>query len=102
MSWKRRTVASSSDCNFLGGVTTKAKAESTSAIKREKDKANEAQRTRRESRAEEKVFLANRSLWRGEGFVVMLLPLLLLLQLPLFRVRELWWRKERIGGLGIG
>lgn len=31
-SWKRRTVASSSVCNFLGEVTTKAEAGSTSAI----------------------------------------------------------------------
>uniref|UniRef100_A0A2N9I802 Uncharacterized protein n=1 Tax=Fagus sylvatica TaxID=28930 RepID=A0A2N9I802_FAGSY len=53
-SWKRRTVASSSDCNFLGVVTTNAAAESASATKRETDKAREAQRRRSESRAEEK------------------------------------------------
>lgn len=48
-SWKRRTVASSSVCNFLGVETTNAEAESTSARRREKDKANEVQTTKRES-----------------------------------------------------
>jgi hypothetical protein len=85
-SWKRRTVASSSDCNFLGGVTTKAEAESTSATKRDNDKAREVQRMRTESRAEEKGFLAHRGLL-------------------LFWVRELslwWWWRERVARLGRG
>lgn len=43
-------MASSSDCNFLWGVTTKAEAESTLEMKRVKESAREVQRTRRESK----------------------------------------------------
>lgn len=48
-SWKRRTVASSSGCNFFGVATTKADAESTSPANNETDNATEAQSTNAES-----------------------------------------------------
>lgn len=44
-------------------VTTKAKAESTSARKREKDKATEVQRMSRESKADER----GRGILKNEG-----------------------------------
>lgn len=56
-SWNRRTVASSSDCNFLGEVTTEAEAEPISARKKEKDRATEMQRRRRESSLGEEVMI---------------------------------------------
>lgn len=43
-------MASSSDCNFLGGVTTKAEAESVLVKKRVKERAREVQRMRAESK----------------------------------------------------
>lgn len=81
-SWKRRTVASSSVCNFLGEVTTKAKAESTSTRKRDKDKASEVQRRSRESKG----FLRNGSPWRKSKVSISLCLL------------ELWGRREKIKG----
>lgn len=41
-------MASSSDCNFRGGVTTKAAAESTLERRRVKERAREVQRRRRD------------------------------------------------------
>lgn len=86
-------MASSSVCNFLGVVTTKAEAESTSTTKREMDKASEAQRRRRESRAAEEKKKKRFCLAKRE----LLLLLLLLLQFGV--MREFWWM-ERIRGLG--
>ena len=50
---KRRTVANSSDCNLRGVVTTKAEAGPTSVTKKEKDRAREVQRRKKEFKAEE-------------------------------------------------
>ncbi len=46
---KRRTVATSSDCNFRGVVTMNAEAGPTSAIARENERATDVQRRRSES-----------------------------------------------------
>lgn len=68
-------MASSSDCSFLGGVTTKADAESTSATRREKESAREVQKTKKEFKLEqnEKGFVLKRGLWKRErGFLLSL------------------------------
>lgn len=49
---KRRTVASSSDCNFRGVLTTNADAGSTLTTTSENDKAKEVQTTKIESNVE--------------------------------------------------
>lgn len=49
-------MASSSVCNFLGVVTTKAAAGSTSVTKREKDKRTEVEKISSDSQIEAKGF----------------------------------------------